>query len=274
MSSVFSHGRLRLYLLKLVAAEPHHGYELIRLLENRFLGRYAPSAGTIYPRLQRMETDGLVTHTATGGRKVYEITEAGRRELIARAAELAALETEIDASVADLSDLADRADPSGEVDGDAHGSVRTAGWRSREATRAARTGRPRSGHRAPGATGNVAGGRDAGDVTGGRDAGSWRPTGAPFVAQGSATAAGSSSAGSSSAGSSLAGSSSAGSPVAGSSLAGSPPVGPTADLEQRAEHLLDEVRRLARAGGAGAEAVRATAVILDAALDQVRRLLR
>ena len=66
MTAVFSHGRLRLYLLKLLAEGPKHGYELIRLLENRFLGLYAPSAGTIYPRLQRMEAEGLVTHRAAG----------------------------------------------------------------------------------------------------------------------------------------------------------------------------------------------------------------
>ena len=55
MTAVFSHGRLRLYLLKLLDDGPKHGYELIRLLEDRFHGHYAPSAGTIYPRLQRME---------------------------------------------------------------------------------------------------------------------------------------------------------------------------------------------------------------------------
>jgi DNA-binding PadR family transcriptional regulator len=103
MSAVFSHGRLRLYLLKLLAEGPRHGYELIRLLENQFLGLYAPSAGTIYPRLQRMEQDGLVSHTQAGGRKVYEITDAGRAELTARAGELATLEREISESVADLS---------------------------------------------------------------------------------------------------------------------------------------------------------------------------
>ncbi len=94
MTAVFSHGRLRLYLLKLLAEGPKHGYELIRLLENRFLGLYAPSAGTIYPRLQRLEAEGLVSHAAAGGRKVYEITEAGRAELTQRAGELAELERE------------------------------------------------------------------------------------------------------------------------------------------------------------------------------------
>jgi DNA-binding PadR family transcriptional regulator len=102
MTAVFGHGRLRLYLLGVLAERPRHGYELIRLLERRFLGRYAPSAGTVYPRLQRMEADGLVRHAVAGGRKVYEITDAGRTELTARAAELAALEGGIDASVADL----------------------------------------------------------------------------------------------------------------------------------------------------------------------------
>lgn len=106
MSAVFSHGRLRLYLLKLLSDGPKHGYELIRLLEHQFLGLYAPSAGTIYPRLQRMETAGLVTHVASGGRKVYQITDAGRAELTDRAVELAALLNEVNTSVADLTTLA------------------------------------------------------------------------------------------------------------------------------------------------------------------------
>ncbi|MEO3744358.1 PadR family transcriptional regulator [Plantactinospora sp. B5E13] len=106
MTPVFGHGRLRLYLLKLLDDGPKHGYELIRLLEERFRGLYTPSAGTVYPRLQRMETEGLVTHQAAGGRKVYEITERGRRELRERADELVALEVEIHTSLADLSRLA------------------------------------------------------------------------------------------------------------------------------------------------------------------------
>ena len=108
MSAVFSHGRLRLYLLRLLADGPKHGYELIRSLENRFHGLYAPSAGTIYPRLARLEADGLVTHTASGGRKVYSITDAGRAELAARASEVAQLEAEISSSVADLAELAEQ----------------------------------------------------------------------------------------------------------------------------------------------------------------------
>jgi DNA-binding PadR family transcriptional regulator len=131
MSVVFSHGRLRLYLLKLLAEGPKHGYELIRLLEKQFLGLYAPSAGTIYPRLQRMEADSLVRHTAAGGRKVYELTDAGRAELTDRASELATLETEI----ADLTTMANEVEPG------VRGSVRDIKREMRQAAREARVGR-------------------------------------------------------------------------------------------------------------------------------------
>ncbi|MCX5061352.1 MULTISPECIES: PadR family transcriptional regulator [unclassified Streptomyces] len=102
MPPVFAHGRLRLYLLKLLDEAPRHGYEVIRLLEERFQGLYAPSAGTVYPRLAKLEAEGLVTHTTEGGRKVYAITEAGRAELADRSGELADLELEIRESVAEL----------------------------------------------------------------------------------------------------------------------------------------------------------------------------
>ncbi|MBG6069850.1 PadR family transcriptional regulator [Micromonospora ureilytica] len=135
MTAVFSHGRLRLYLLKLLDDGPKHGYELIRLLEDRFLGLYAPSAGTIYPRLQRLEVEGLVSHTAAGGRKTYDITDAGRAELRQRAGELTALETDIAASVADLSSLA------GEIRSEVRGSVRDLKRELSEATRQTRRAR-------------------------------------------------------------------------------------------------------------------------------------
>ena len=102
MSPVFRHGRLRLYLLRLLDEEPRHGYEVIRLLRDRFMGVYAPSPGTIYPRLARLEEEGLVTHDEENGRKVYRITEAGREELRNRGAELDELEEELSASVSDI----------------------------------------------------------------------------------------------------------------------------------------------------------------------------
>lgn len=102
MSPVFRHGRLRLYLLRLLDEEPRHGYEVIRLLRDRFMGIYAPSPGTIYPRLARLEEEGLVTHDEENGRKVYRITEAGREELRKRSTELDELEAELSASVNDI----------------------------------------------------------------------------------------------------------------------------------------------------------------------------
>ncbi|WP_344330581.1 helix-turn-helix transcriptional regulator, partial [Kitasatospora putterlickiae] len=102
MTPVFGHGRLRLYLLKLLDEAPRHGYEVIRLLEERFQGLYAPSAGTVYPRLAKLEQEGLVAHSTEGGRKVYRLTDTGRAELAARRGELDELELEIHDSVAQL----------------------------------------------------------------------------------------------------------------------------------------------------------------------------
>ncbi|GAA2601473.1 PadR family transcriptional regulator [Actinomadura fulvescens] len=98
MSPVFGHGRLRLYLLKLLEESPRHGYEVIRLLQDRFLGVYSPSPGTIYPRLARLESEGLVSHELIKGKKVYSLTDKGRAELERRMDELADLEEEISAS--------------------------------------------------------------------------------------------------------------------------------------------------------------------------------
>jgi DNA-binding PadR family transcriptional regulator len=102
VSPIFRHGRLRLYLLKLLDEAPRHGYEVIRLLQDRFMGVYSPSPGTIYPRLARLEEDGLVTHDEVDGRKVYRITEKGREEIRARLDDLAELEEELTESVRDI----------------------------------------------------------------------------------------------------------------------------------------------------------------------------
>lgn len=101
---VFSHGSLRLYLLSLLAEQPRHGYELIQALSDRFGGTYSPSAGTIYPRLAKLEEEGLVTKVSDGRKTVYEITEAGRAELAAREGDLFAIENEMTDSVRRLAD--------------------------------------------------------------------------------------------------------------------------------------------------------------------------
>lgn len=99
MSPVFAHGQLRLYLLALLEESPRHGYEVIRALEERFEGMYAPSAGTIYPRLARLEEEGLVVRTDEGRKAVYRITDEGRAELASRRSDVHELEEELTRSV-------------------------------------------------------------------------------------------------------------------------------------------------------------------------------
>ena len=96
MSPVFGHGALRLYLLKLLVEPPRHGYDLMKELEDRFLGLYTPSAGTIYPRLARLEADGLVAASEDeGGRRTFQLTDAGRAELRSRVGELGDVEAQV-----------------------------------------------------------------------------------------------------------------------------------------------------------------------------------
>jgi len=101
---VFAHGNLRLYLLALLEERPRHGYELIQALSDRFGGTYSPSAGTIYPRLSKLEEEGLVTKSTDGRKTVYEITDAGRAELDSRRHELDAIEDDLTDSVRRLAD--------------------------------------------------------------------------------------------------------------------------------------------------------------------------
>jgi DNA-binding PadR family transcriptional regulator len=104
VTPVFGHGHLRLYLLSLLDESPKHGYELIQALGDRFGGTYVPSAGTIYPRLAKLEEEGLVTKVAHGRKTVYSITDAGRQELHDREGELGGIEDEVTDSVRRLAD--------------------------------------------------------------------------------------------------------------------------------------------------------------------------
>lgn len=73
----FEKGDMRFVILDLLKERPSYGYEIIRALEERFHGWYTPSPGVVYPTLQMLEEQGLVTSEAQDGRKVYTITEAG-----------------------------------------------------------------------------------------------------------------------------------------------------------------------------------------------------
>jgi DNA-binding PadR family transcriptional regulator len=102
--AVFGHGHLRLYLLYVLDERPMHGYEIIQALSDRFGGTYVPSAGTIYPRLAKLEAEGLVTKETDGRKTVYALTDAGRIELNDRRNELDDIESGIGDSVRRLAD--------------------------------------------------------------------------------------------------------------------------------------------------------------------------
>jgi DNA-binding PadR family transcriptional regulator len=76
----FGPGEVRVALLALLAEQPRHGYDLMRELEERSGGAYRASAGTIYPTLQQLEDEGLVSSERENGKRVYRLTEAGQRE--------------------------------------------------------------------------------------------------------------------------------------------------------------------------------------------------
>jgi DNA-binding PadR family transcriptional regulator len=77
----FGPGEVRLALLSMLASGPKHGYELMKELETKSGGIYKASAGAIYPALQQLEDEGLVTSDTTGGKRTYSLTEAGKDEL-------------------------------------------------------------------------------------------------------------------------------------------------------------------------------------------------
>lgn len=74
----FESGDMKYVILKLLKDRPMHGYEVMKALEEKTHGCYKPSPGTVYPTLQWLEDEGLVEAKETDGKKVYEITDAGR----------------------------------------------------------------------------------------------------------------------------------------------------------------------------------------------------
>src|SRR5512139_3509978 len=79
---MFEGGELRLVVLKLIADEPRHGYELIKAIEEMTGGEYAPSPGIVYPTLTMLEDMGLIAEAKSKTtKKVYEATDEGRAHL-------------------------------------------------------------------------------------------------------------------------------------------------------------------------------------------------
>ncbi|WP_348786979.1 PadR family transcriptional regulator [Leifsonia sp. NPDC080035] len=73
-------GDVRAAVLVLLAEKPMHGYQIIREIEDRSGGSWKPSAGSVYPTLQLLADEGLITAEEANGRKTYALTEAGRAE--------------------------------------------------------------------------------------------------------------------------------------------------------------------------------------------------
>jgi DNA-binding PadR family transcriptional regulator len=78
---MMAQGDLRLVALWLIKEQPRHGYEIIKVLEEKTGGWYAPSPGVVYPTLTYLEEAGYVTAQADGAKKLYTITDEGRAYL-------------------------------------------------------------------------------------------------------------------------------------------------------------------------------------------------
>jgi DNA-binding PadR family transcriptional regulator len=89
---MFESGELRLVLLKLIADEPRHGYDLIRAIEELTGGEYAPSPGVVYPTLTLLQDMNLIEEAPVeGARKPFQATDEGRAHLEERSEEVEGL---------------------------------------------------------------------------------------------------------------------------------------------------------------------------------------
>lgn len=78
----FDNGQLRLVILQLIADKPSYGYQIIKAIEERLSGGYAPSPGVVYPTLTLLEEEGLAAVASQdGNKKLYTATEEGREHL-------------------------------------------------------------------------------------------------------------------------------------------------------------------------------------------------
>src|SRR5690606_38145304 len=79
-SSRMAKGDVRAAVLTLLAEQPMHGYQIINEIAERSGGTWKPSAGSVYPTLQLLADEGLITAEEQNGRKTYSLTGAGREE--------------------------------------------------------------------------------------------------------------------------------------------------------------------------------------------------
>jgi DNA-binding PadR family transcriptional regulator len=77
----FEFGEVRIAILSMISEGPKHGYQLMKEMKERSGGIYHASAGSIYPTLQQLEDEGLIASDLKDGKRVYKLTDAGRKEL-------------------------------------------------------------------------------------------------------------------------------------------------------------------------------------------------
>ena len=99
---IFDHGALRLVVLGLIAEEPRHGYEIIKLMKDRFQGSYSPSPGSIYPILAQLAEAGMVEAQTIGARKLFALTDEGRAYLAAQRPQLEAIRAQLEQTAAPI----------------------------------------------------------------------------------------------------------------------------------------------------------------------------
>ncbi len=87
----FEGGHLQLVILQLIAEKPSYGYEIIKTIEERLSGGYAPSPGVVYPTLTLLEEEELATSSTEGNKKLYTATEKGKEYLKQNAATVKAI---------------------------------------------------------------------------------------------------------------------------------------------------------------------------------------
>jgi DNA-binding PadR family transcriptional regulator len=78
-------GDVRIIILGVLAAQPRHGYDIIRHLEEKSGGAWRPSAGVIYPTLQQLQDEGLIASQKVGNKLVYSLTKKGEQEIAGEA---------------------------------------------------------------------------------------------------------------------------------------------------------------------------------------------
>jgi DNA-binding PadR family transcriptional regulator len=77
----FESGEMRLAILSLLSEGPKHGYQLMKEMRERSGGIYSASAGSVYPTLQQLEDEDLISSDQQGGKRIYRLTQEGRKEL-------------------------------------------------------------------------------------------------------------------------------------------------------------------------------------------------